>query len=783
MPRKKTSETKKRATSAPPAMPAKQPHALATKWTLAIVGLAVLILASGGLWWTHRSQSSGSYALSSGGTAAPATFVDETRCASCHPTEHQAWTGSHHDRAMEEASASTVLGDFSGATFAHDGIESRFLQRDGAFWINAVGPDGNPADFRARYTFGVAPLQQYLLELPGGRLQAYTVAWDVERKRWFDLYPQERIDFHDELHWTNPSQNWNYMCAECHSTGLRKNFDAASGTYKTSYARVDVGCQACHGPGSRHLQWAERHTARPARAADTGLEVDLAARDANIQIEGCARCHSRRAVFWGDYRYGARLMDTHLPALLEQGLYHADGQILGEVYEYGSFLQSRMYAKGVRCSDCHDPHTAKLRSAGNALCAICHNAEAPKARDSIDSAGLKHKDYDSPAHHFHRPGEPGSQCVDCHMAARTYMVIDPRRDHSFRIPRPDLSVKLATPNACNSCHASKSPKWASDAVARRYGPSRRQESHFGEALWAGRTRRVDATSRLASLARDSAQPDIARATAMQLLRLYPGQTANEVFRDALSHSDPLIRHAALEGLEALPHPQRTAQAVPLLGDPVRAVRIEAARLLASFAPGQLDQAARPAFDAALAEYVAAQHENADRPEAHLNLGGLYASLRKPDQAEAEYRKAIELDPAFVPAYVNLADLQRATGLEQQAELTLRGGLRAAPTNASLHHALGLSLIRQKRSPQALAELALAAKQAPDDPHYAYVYGIALHDLGKSRESMSVLETALARYPGDRDLLAALASYVQDSGDAQAAARYSERLRQLDGDTR
>jgi Flp pilus assembly protein TadD len=269
---------------------------------------------------------------------------------------------------------------------------------------------------------------------------------------------------------------------------------------------------------------------------------------------------------------------------------------------------------------------------------------------------------------------------------------------------------------------------------------------------------------------------------MQLLRLYPGQAANEVFRDALSHSDPLIRRAALEGLETLPPPQRSALAVPLLGDPVRAVRIEAALLLASLAPGQLDQAARPAFDAALAEYVAAQHENADRPEAHLNLGGLYASLRKPDQAEAEYRKAIELNSAFVPGYANLADLQRATGLEHQAELTLREGLRAAPASAPLHHALGLSLIRQKRSPQALAELALAAKQAPEDPHYAYVYGIALHDLGKSRESMSVLESALARYPGDRDLLAALAGYARDSGDAQAAARYSKQLRQLERDT-
>ena len=749
-------------------------------WILSAGGLS-LAVAAGVWWWTQHARNTAGYGASGEHTAA-AAFVDEGTCASCHAAEHKAWTGSHHDLAMEVASASTVLGDFSGIDFVNHAAKSTFRQRDGAYSISAPGPDGKVADFQVKFTFGIDPLQQYLLELPGGRLQAYTVAWDVKRKRWFDLYPDQRIDVHDELHWTKPSQNWNYMCAECHSTDLHKNYDSASATYRTSYARVDVGCQACHGPGARHVEWAQgkaRSSSRPEAAAQMGLAVDLAARDTNVQIEACARCHSRRAVFWGEYRHGRRLMDTHLPALLDEGLYHADGQIQGEVYEYGSFLQSRMYAKGVRCSDCHEPHTAKVRAQGNALCVTCHNASAPQVRETIDITTLKHRDYDSPAHHFHKAGSPGAQCVSCHMAERTYMVIDPRRDHSLRIPRPDLSVKLATPNACNLCHTDKPAQWASDAVARWYGPARRQEAHFGEALWAGRSRQVDAARRLAALARDSSQPDIARASALQLLRQYPGSTASEIFRDALSHSDPLIRRAALDGLDGLPPPQRAALATPLLSDPVRAVRIGAARLLASSAR---DEASRPAFEAALAEYIAAQRENADRPEGHLNLGSLYVDLHQFEQAQAELNKAIELDPAFVPAYVNLADLQRAQGTERRAEETLRRALRVVPSSVPLHHALGLSLVRQQRAKEALAELAIAAKTAPQDPRYAYVYGVALHDLGDVRASVAVLDAALVRYPGDRDLLGALASYANERGDPQAAARYDARLRQLEADS-
>jgi predicted CXXCH cytochrome family protein len=716
-------------------------------------------------------------------TATTGQFVDESGCAHCHAAQHRAWAGSHHDLAMQEADEQTVLGDFKNARYTYNGVTSRFFHRDGKYFVTTDGPDGKLADFEIKHTFGVEPLQQYLIELPGGRRQALSIAWDTRRKRWFHLYPAERIDYRDELHWTKPSQNWNHMCGECHATDYRKNYDATTASYQTTATRFDVGCQACHGPASRHADWARRagdaaaKTLRGERKRD--FDVDLAARDSRLQIDTCARCHSRRSTLSADYRHGAPLMDTHLPALLSERLYHADGQILDEVYEYGSFLQSRMHAKGVRCSDCHEPHSTKLRASGNALCVTCHNATASSAGAHIDASGIKRMDYDSSAHHFHKSGQPGSLCVDCHAPARTYMVVDPRRDHSFRIPRPDLSVAIGTPNACNQCHNKHSPKWAADAVAKRYGPNRRQEPHYGVALDAGRHAKPGAVSGLIRLVEDASQPAIVRATALDLLTRYPGRSTLAALQTGLRDPDPLVRRAAVAGQELLPPAERVAALSPMLNDPVRSVRMEAARLLAP-AVASLDGKSRKGFDQALVEFEAAQTENADRPEAPANLGNLYMSRGEADRAEAAYRKAIALDPSFVPAYANLADLFRAVGRDADAERSLRDGLRMVPNAAALREALGLTLVRQGKRREALAEFAAAVKAAPDDPRHAYVYAVALHDAGRTAEAVRLLESAAQR-AGDRDVLLALAVFKREAGDPASAARYLARLAEINPD--
>jgi predicted CXXCH cytochrome family protein len=723
------------------------------------------------------------------GAAAPITaplapeFVGHPACIGCHRGESEAWRGSQHAQAMQPATPATVLGRFDETRFTYDGVTSTFFRRGDRYLVRTDGPDGALADFEVAYTFGVYPLQQYLIAFPDGRMQALSIAWDarppeVGGGRWFHLYPDERIDHHDPLHWTRLNQNWNYVCADCHSTNLRRNYDAKADRYATTWSDLSVACEACHGPGSNHVAWAERRPGWEGLAAGKGLAIALDERrgvswpigasgnatrsqrlGSHREVETCAICHARRTPLGPEPGPTGRLLDTHMPALLEARLYHVDGQQLDEVYTYGSFLQSKMYAKGVTCSDCHDPHTQKLRAPGNGVCAQCH---APAT-------------YETEVHLLHPAGTAGAQCAACHMPTRTYMVIDPRHDHSIRVPRPDLAARYGTPNACNGCHTDRDAAWAAAVIENAQGPERKGFQTFVEALHAGRTGEPGAQEKLAALARDPAAPSIARASALADLERYPGAAAISAIEVALTDRDPLLRAAALGALGSLPPEVRGALAEPLVGDPVKAVRARAGRALAG-APTDGVAAERLAKrERAVLEYVAIQEALAERPESHLNLGIVHAERGDAVRAEAEYRAAIRLQTDFVPAYANLADLYRTLGREADAAALLADGLRAVPDDPSLLHALGLERVREKRLAEALTLLRRAAERGSADVRFAYVYGVALHSAGRVDEAMDVMGKALERSPYDRDLLSALAAFNRDAGRRPAARDYARRL--------
>jgi tetratricopeptide (TPR) repeat protein len=693
----------------------------------------------------------------------PDAFVDEAACAACHAPEAEAWRGSDHDGAMQPAQGPAMLGDFADARF-EDASDSTLFTRDGErFVVECKGPSGERVRFAVPYVFGLDPLQQVLLELPRGRLQAYPVAWDARAGRWYSLYPDEEIGLRDPLHWTRGAMNWNFSCAECHATDLRRNYDATKDAFATTWNRLDVGCQACHGPGGEHLEWMlgrREGTPPPGR----GFDAPLAVADSAVEVEACARCHARRAPLGDGFDHRNRLLDDYLPALLSEGLYHADGQILDEVYEYGSLAQSKMHQRGVRCSDCHEPHSTRLRSEGNLVCTQCHSP-TPLERAHVDFARIERKNYDSSEHHHHAPGTSGSRCVDCHMPARTYMGIDARRDHGFRVPRPDLAAETGAPDACTGCHTERDARWAAEEIARWSGPKKRA-AHFGSTLRAARTARAGAVEGLlALLASDEAS--IVRATALVELARYPSAEALAAFRAATNDPDGLVRLGALSGAELLGPDERVPLVGPLLTDPLRAVRAEAARLLGQTRPEALGPFA-PAVQAARAEYEAIQRALLERPEARLNLAQVHLDAGRASEAEAELRAAVRLDPFFVPAYANLAELLRTTKGEREAEGWLRDGLGAVPTAAALHHALGLALVRQGRKEEGLTALARAVELAPEDPRLGWVHAVALNDLGQAEAARAALRRVLERHPGHRESRFALAEYLEAAGDAAGA---------------
>ena len=719
-----------------------------------------------------------------------ASYVGAQTCAGCHSAQFDAWKGSHHALAMQPAAAATVLGDFAGAQLKHFGVTTTFFRDGDRFMVRTDGPDGALHEYPIAYTFGVHPLQQYLIAMPGGRLQALGVAWDSRPKeqggqRWFHLYPDQNLKPGDPLHWTGRDQTWNYQCADCHSTNLKKNYDLAANTYATSWSDVDVACEACHGPGSGHVVWANTAETKPhsgdsldrmgltnwLKPTDGGHwemnpETGIARRIEKLvsnELQTCAACHSRRKAIAKEPMPGESFLDGYLPALLEPGIYHADGQIDGEVYEYGSFLQSRMYHFGVSCSDCHDPHSAKLRAERNALCAQCHLPTR----------------FDVTEHHHHEPGSAGAQCVNCHMPTKNYMVVDARRDHSIRVPRPDVSVSLGTPNACTQCHVGRSAEWAAQTVAAWYPHGRQTTPHYGGALHAGRIGAVDAEQQLDRLIHDQGQPAIARASALPLLAPYVTPASEPAIKAAIADASPLVRMSAPRALPASPPPAVIQTIAPLLSDAVRAVRIEAARALAGTDLLALTPEQQTALVKATAELVAAEKVDADRPEAHLNLGLLDLRRRELPEAEAEYRTALRLDPAFIPAMVNLADLDRARGMDQQGEELLRKAMTIEPDNADVRYALGLSLVRRHDYAGALDLLRRAHELAPDNARYAYVYAVALNSTGSPNDATVLLERTHQQHPADRNVLIALVSIAQETGDLANALLHARELLALD----
>ncbi len=685
------------------------------------------------------------------------SYVGRQTCAKCHAGQDQLWQGSHHDLAMQEANEQTVLGDFDNIEFSEHGVTTRFFRKDGRFFVNTDGPDGQLADFEVKYTFGVTPLQQYLIEFSGGRLQAFSIAWDSRMKahggqRWFHLYLNERIDFRHELHWTKRLQNWNFMCAECHSTNLQKNYNPLDRTYNTRWSEINVACEACHGPASHHVSWAERGAGFDQIDAKTkGLAIQFGERrnidwkidavsgnarrelsqQSGQEMQVCARCHSRRTQLFGEFRHGS-LLDSHLPSLLHRELYHVDGQAKEEVYEYGSFLQSRMYQAGVICSDCHEPHSLKLRAAGNEVCMQCH-------------AGNK---YDTESHHFHEKGLAGSQCVDCHMPMKTYMVVDSRRDHSFSIPRPDLSEQLGTPNTCTGCHASKTAQWAADKVREWYGHQPTGYQNYAETFHAIRSGAIDALDRLMTLQEDKNQPIIARATAVEELDVGLSARLLTVMVDALYDSDPLMRSAGLNASGQLPPEQRWMMAHERLHDPVRGVRALAVATLAEVPAEHMTSGQRIHFQEAADDYLRSLRFNADDPGAQVSLGNFYAARGELTEAEQAYREALVLDVNWVSAYVNYADLLRKMNRDEDGERLLRDGLIHQPDAGALHHSLGLLHVRKKDLPRALAALKQATELEPEIIHYGYIYAIALHSTGQLEAARAVIKSALTRAPNN-----------------------------------
>ena len=706
-----------------------------------------------------------------------ATYVGDKACAECHEKEVKEWKGSHHDLAMMVADEKSVLGNFNNATLNYNGIITTFFKEGEKFMVNTDSEDGSLKDYEISYTFGVYPLQQYMIKFPKGNVQVMDIAWDSRRKeeggqRWYHIHADDNVTAGDILHWTGQNFNWNYMCADCHSTNLKKNYDDKTKSYHTTWDIINVSCEACHGPASKHMEWNKTpHKALDNKGFALSFKNKMWKWDVNTkekkggadhqELEVCAKCHSRRSQLDDDYVPGNKFSDHYLAVQLEQNLYFPDGKIQDEVYVYDSFLQSEMYAAGVTCTDCHNAHTLERKAEGDKVCSKCHSEEK----------------YTATAHHKHKVGGEGASCISCHMPARTYMGVDSRNDHSFRVPRPDVSVEMKeVPNACNLCHTDKDAQWSTDAMKKWYGKIPVGKQNFADSLQSLRSNDASAPKELYAVLMSDA-PDIAKATVTAYLGNYPSKQTYTTTLQMLAKSDAQIRRSALIALEAFPPKMRMKKTFEMLADPVKIVRMEAARQLSAFPLGEVDQKTKDMLEKAFDEYEKILLFTAERPESQVSLGAFYTNRKMLEKAQKAYEEAMRLQPQFVPAYINYSNFLMNQSKNKEAFEILEKGIKNVPGMGILHHALGLWYVRDKKSDKATQELKKAAQLDVTNARFAYVYAISL---GKTepKKAIEILEEAYKKHNGDLQIVSGLAYYYKQTGNMEKSGEYEKKLKTL-----
>ena len=734
-------------------------------------------------------------------TNGPVGYVGSEDCTECHAGQTAAWQRSDHFKSMQRPSPESVAGDFADARVAFHGIETFFRSDGDGYIVDTIGRSGARAALPVRYVFGYRPLQQYLVARDDGVLQAFDVAWDNRSReaggqRWYHLQPDEKITPGHPFFWTGHAMNWASHCADCHSTHVVSTFDAKSERFGADYAEINVACEACHGPAGEHvrlarsgaladaqragfslssgprLEWrfqpgnpiAQPHGAREERAPQPSPSAPPAARPRSSpmsDIDMCGGCHSLRTPLTADPA-GKPYHEAYRLELLNDVRYFPDGQIREEVYVLGSFLQSRMHVRGVTCVNCHDPHSGALVADGNAVCAQCHQADV----------------YDTATHHRHTPGTAGSRCVDCHMPSRTYMGVDDRRDHSFPIPRPDLSAELGVPNACVDCHRERDNAWA--AAALRDWDVAHDSSHWSRVYRDLRRGDPGAAAALTATLEDPELSALVRASLMAQASNLPSGDAARLLPRWLADADPLVRRGAIGGTLGLGGGTRWALLAELLKDSHPGVRFELGIAL-SDVHRDMPPAAAEAAGEVYADYRRALSASAYLAASQNALARLDQRLGQPRGAEQGLERALRLDPTSLPALVELADLRRSQGREADAGALLARALAAYPESAVVNVAFALHLVRTQRHEEALAPLSRALDGPDAEPGFAYIHAVALDSMGQRNEAIDALRRALERWPWDFNLLATLVLYIDD-GALPEVQQYLHRLSRIAPDS-
>ena len=678
-------------------------------------------------------------------------YVGSQNCKNCHEDVYHQWEGSHHQLAMQLATEQTVLGDFNDIKTTIDGVNYHFYKKDSNFYVQIEEIDNSTTEYKIENTFGLTPLQQYMIDFEGGKKQVLRATWDVIAKKWYHQYPGEKINPNDWMHWSNGAQNWNTMCAECHSTNLKKNYQLESDTFKTTFSEISVSCESCHGPGEKHLFW----------ATETSKELDNpyihkgASQFEQIQL--CPPCHARRVKLTENLKPGENFDNQYMVQNINHQFYHKDGQIDDEDYVYGSFLQSKMYAEGVSCNDCHNVHTLELKYEGNNLCMQCHEPT-----------------YNTPEHHFHPENSAGASCIECHMTGKNYMGNDFRRDHSFRVPRPDQSVAYGTPNACTTCHKDKSDKWAAEQIETHYGKER--ASHFSDHLLVSQEENISTSemSRLNAFINDLNYPEIARSTVIEGMQITNNQQIESLLL-ALNDISPLIRYNALIKFRNMPLQDRLSIAVKHAQDTSKLVRIGVGQLLYGMETLTLSESEKTALEKPRVELEQMLFSNADFASGRMQLGDHFMQANNVPSAIKHYEMALKKDSLLLPVYSNLATAYSVLGQYDKTNLVLKAWIKKEPESSRPYYLRALLNFELQNNEQAVNDLNKAIEMDPQNSRAIYNLATYYYQNKKFIIAEKNIQKALKVEPQNADFKYLLALIYKEAGKTQLSNKIMQEL--------
>lgn len=678
----------------------------------------------------------------------PATeqnYAGSASCAECHAAIYEDWQKSHHALAQRSIEPNIDRIIFSSPAVAPSQDPAFAVEwASDAPRMTLSGPAGKPLTTQPAGVIGYRPLFQYLIPTDPGRLQVTQIAYDPAFKEWFDVFGNDIRKPGDWGHWTGRGMNWNSMCAYCHTTAFQKNYDPAADRYRSQYLEAGIGCEQCHGPMADHGEWQRAH--RDQKGDPTIIKYSR-----DQQQSMCGSCHARRVELTEGFRLGDTF-DQHYDLALPDvsDVFYPDGQVRDEDFEYTAFSLSAMYQAGVRCLDCHSPHTGKRLYTGDMICLRCHEPGVPN-RTPIKT----------PDHTHHPPGSPGSACVDCHMPQTHYMQRHARRDHGMTIPTPLLTRQFDIPNACNRCHDDQSVDWAQRRVDAWYG-KRMDRPGIKRAQLLARLKQRDLTALGTALDWLAAEPhSVWRAVGLKFLTatlpLLQTQEmsarVHEQIAKLVNDPLPMVQAAAIEALEACgaPWPRLAHNA---LISPSRLVRLKAASALRN----ELEPGHRALQD--LERYL---RLHVDQPVGAFQYANYLAERGQPSEALPWFEKAIAWDAASAPYRHGLAIALHSLNRSNEAVEQLKKAAAIAPEDAAYPYALALLYGELKQIGQAADALRDAVDRDPGMARAWYNLGLAEAELNRLPAAVEALRRAEQIEPQTADYPFARATLHQRMG--------------------